>query len=53
MTLKTESGVSSTAMPEEVFPPHSGVRTLPELDPDSRVEVHKKDGTVITYQYTK
>lgn len=41
----------ATEMNDTVYSNKSGVKTLLELDPLSKVVIHKADGTTISYEY--
>ena len=51
MTYFTDgSKLAQTEMDRASFTKESGVLRLLDIDPDSRVEIHKRNGDVITYQ---
>ena len=51
LTVYTDGAkLAQTEMDRRTFTSESGVLRLLDIDPDSRVEIHKRNGDVITYQ---
>jgi hypothetical protein len=51
MTIDMQDRSVTTSLPAKVYGSQSGIKILLELDPTSKVVIHKADGTIISYKY--